>query len=451
MPARRTTTSETRRDERGFALIATTILLGIILTLSVSLLDFSLNAQRTSKYVEQTTDAVLLAEAGIHKAIYCLKATSGTNCGGSYGAGYTGESNVGFGTGKFTVTVSGAGASKTITATGTSAGGVTQTIRTQASTDAPSQSQPGFDYAVQASDLGVQLENNAEVNNGVVYTDSDVTCGNNAEVNYDIFVSKVGGKIDNCDGVIDAHADKVLNSQVLGDAFYKNDPADVAGTSVAGTKFANQATPAPLTMPVFDKAFWENVAESGGILYGDQSPADGDTLGPIKIAGDLTLNNNVDVIVNGPIWVAGNITMSNNTSFALAAGFGPSSGVIIADDPADAVNGGIIDISNNSAIVGSGTDGSYILMYSANTRTSDASPAIKVANNADGGIFFAPNGSIRIHNNGSAVAAVARRVYLDNNATINYDNTGATPSTMSIATVAGGIWRFLQGVWRQFK
>ncbi len=436
---------------RGFALIVTTVLLGVVIAVSVTLLDMSLSMQRTSKTVERTYDATLLAEAGIQKAIYCLKADAGANCGGAYGPSYAGESNVGFGAGKFSVSVTGTGSARSITATGQAPGGYTQTIATQVSLDAPSRSQPGFDYAVQASDLGVQLENNAEVNNGVVRTDSDVVCGNNAEVNYDIYVSRAGGKIDNCKGVIDAHADQVLNSKVLGSAYYRNDPADISGTAVSGAKHPNQATPVGQTLPTFDKAFWENVAESGVVVYGDYSPADNSTLGPIKIVGNLTLSNNVDVIVNGPIWVVGNITMSNNASFTLAPGFGPSSGVIIADNPADTANSGIIDISNNAFISGSGTDGSYVLMYSSNTSTADSSPAIKVANNAAGGIFYAPDGAVRIYNNGSAVAAVARRVYLDNNAAINYDNAGTTPSSMTIAQVAGGVWRFLQGAWHQFK
>ncbi len=450
MNARRHSPSA-RPSSAGFALMVTTVLLAVVIAVSFTLLDVSLSMQRTSKTIERTYDATLLAEAGVQKAVFCLKAADGARCGGAFGPSYAGESNVGFGTGSFSVAVAGTGPTRTITSTGTTAGGYTQTVVTQASVEAPSEAQPGFDYAVQAADLGVELQNNAAIDNGVVYTNSDVVCGNNAEVNYDIYVSKPGGKIDNCTGVIDAHADNVLRSKVLADAYYKTDPSGVAGSTVSGTKRPNQATPAAQGMPPFDKVFWENVAESGGVIYGDYSPADGTVLGPVKIAGNLTIANNVAVTLNGPVWVAGNVTIGNNASVSLAAGFGASSGVIIADDPGDTANGGLIDISNNAAISGSGTDGSYVLMYSANTRTADASPAIKVANNAAGGIFYAPDGAVRIYNNGSAVAAVARRVYLDNNATIAYDNAGTTPSSMTIAKVAGGVWRFLQGAWHQFK
>ncbi len=442
-----------RNRRRGFTLVVTTILLGIVMSLSIIVLDTTLNSRRTAEYNEGAQEAVLLAEAGIHKAMYCLKATNGANCGGNYGSSYTGESNVAFGGGKFTVAVAGSGATKTITATGTSGSGVLMTVKTSTSTAAPSVAQSGFDLAVQASDLGVNLQNNASVNNGTVYTDSDVVCGNNAEVNYDIYVSRSGGKIDNCDGVINGHADKILNSQVLGNAYYKVNPTDIAGTSVAGTKYANQMTPAPRLLPTFDKAFWEDVAETGGIIAGGYTLTNNASgaIGPAKITGDLSLSNNATLTLNGPIWVVGNVTIGNNVTIQLATGFGSSSGVIIADNPADTANGGIIDISNNAVVSGSGSDGSYMLMYTTNTRTSDTSPAIKVANNAAGGIFYAPNGSVRIHNNGSAIAALGRRVYLDNNAAINYDSSGVTPASMTLATVVGGTWRFLAGAWRQFK
>ncbi|MEY4744764.1 MAG: hypothetical protein RL272_709 [Candidatus Parcubacteria bacterium] len=440
-----------RADRRGFALIVTTVLLGVVIAVSLTLLDVSLTDQRTARYVERTQDAVLIAEAGVHKALFCLKATGGALCGGAYGPSYAGQSNVGFADGRFSVTVADSGTDKVITSVGTSAGGVSQTVRTTVNTTAPSQAQSGFNYSVQTSDLGVVLQNNAHVNNGTVYTDSDVVCGNNADINYDIYVSKVGGKIDNCDGVIEAHADRILNSQVLGDAYYRNNPADIAGTTVGGAKHPNQPTPAPRTLPVFNKQFWEDVAESGGIINGNLSPANGSSLGPVKILGNLTLSNNVFVTLTGPVWVVGNVSISNNAGVGLAAGFGASSGVLIADDPADNVTDGKVDIGNNGFVTGSGIDGSYVLLYSANTGVSDAAPAIKIANNAAGGIFYAPFGSIHVYNNGNAVATVARRVYMDNNAYVTYDSAGVTPASMSIATANGGIWRFLQGVWQQFK
>lgn len=440
-------------DEKGFALLSATIVLSLLMAFSVVVIDNSLNARRVGNSFVQSLSAEQIAEAGLHKAVFCLRATIGTYCAGTFGTNFAGETNVSFSGGRYTTTVSGTGTLKTVTSVGTSATGQTKTVKTDVSTLPASTSMPGFDNAILASDQGVNLSNNAAVNNGGVRSNSNVICGNNADINNDVTVSLAGGRIDNCDGVRDGRADQILSSEVTGNAYYRTDPTDIVGTTVAGTKYAGQATSAAQTFPAFDVATWRAAAEAGSTYSGNYSAGNNVTvsLGPIRINGNLTLGNNVTLNVTGPIWVNGNISVGNNVAIRVPASFGAASGLIMADSTTDQSTGGIIDISNNTTMSGSGTDGSYLFFVSTNTRITSANPAIRVSNNAGAAVFYATQGSVHINNNASAIAAVGRRVSLGNNATIAYDNLGTTPASLTVASTGSGTWRLKGGTWREFK
>ena len=90
---------------RGSAIIVAIVFLSIILGAAVSLVNYTAISNQATKSIDYYTEAKNIAEAGIEKALWCVKQTVGTNCGGTYGTNYTGESNVPFGSGVFTVTV----------------------------------------------------------------------------------------------------------------------------------------------------------------------------------------------------------------------------------------------------------------------------------------------------------------------------------------------------------
>lgn len=430
-------------DNRGQVLFIATMILALASAYIVTMVGKSVHSTRINKVINDQSQALWIAEAGTQKAVWCLNQTVGTNCGGTYGASYVGETGVSLNGGSFTTTVAGTSSPKTITSVATSAGGKTKRVVVQASTAPQTVTQSGFDFALQVTGGGVTLDNNAQVNNGPLHSGANVICDNGAMMEKDVFVSLAGGKIDNCGNIRDAHADKVLNSQVNRDAYYKNDPADIAGTTVGGTKYPSSPTPEPETLPPLDLDFWHTAAEVGGTISGNYTPPNGSTLGPKKINGNLTIDSTVTI--TGPIWIAGNLTLNNGAVLRLSSDFGEASGILLADNPADRANSGLIVINNNAIVQRSMIDGSYMFFVSTNTRTQDGSPAINVGNNVDGGVFFAPNGAVTINNNGFVTAVAGYRVRLTNNTAVNYDDTGITPVSMKIATTQAGAWHKTPG------
>ncbi|MDD5251371.1 MAG: hypothetical protein PHT12_01910 [Patescibacteria group bacterium] len=439
-----------RHRSSGFSLISASLLTAVILVFGYLIANSALSSRQAAKSLETSVNATQIAEAGIQKAIFCLNATSGTKCGGTYGVNYLGESEAVFGNGKFTTTVVGSGADRFIVSTGYTGGGQSRVIRTDATTVPPADS-TAFGYALQSGDGGAHLENNAVIE-GTLYANGDVTCqSTQAKTEGDIWVAKSGGSITACRTYYHAHADKIFNSHIDGDAYYKNDPADIAGTTVDGTKYPNSDTPTTADMPSMDLEFWHNSAVAGGTIYGDYHPPDDPSclnpIGPKKIEGNLILDNNIDVCLYGPLWVVGNITTYNNSSFSLDPSFGAGSTVILADDPSDMVNKGKITIVNGTDIHGSGNLLSHILIVSTNSSLSDTSPALSVANNASGAIFMALNGTMRLQSNGGAKSLAAKRLYLDQNAVVTYVESQL--KDVRFSNSPGGTWRIKEGTWRE--
>lgn len=431
-------------EPRGFTTITTTIILGIAFAFVVILLEAVLSGQRAGKVLREAQSAEQIAEAGVDKAIFCLNSTDNSKCGGLSGANYPGETGVSFGGGAFTTTVSAGAATKTVTSTGTRQDGTSLTIITDVTSIPPTNSM-NFSYALQSGQGGAHLENNSQIN-GTIYSNGDVDCqSTQAKITGDAYSAKPGGSVSGCHVYYHAHADKILNSTVGGDAYYKNDPFDISGTTVAGTKYAYQTTPATAPLPTIDLDFWHNSAEAGGVIYGDYHPADNSSLGPVKIGGNLIMDNNVDITVTGPIWVKGNIVTGNNSSFTLASSFGDYSTTILADNPDDHTLGKI-DITNNTGIAGSGSSKSHILFATTCDKTSDTDPALSVANNTSGAVFFAQNGTLRLKNGAGAKSMAAYRLFIDQLADVTYIESDFSGN---FSNSPGGTWRILEGTWRQ--
>jgi hypothetical protein len=430
---------------RGFSAITAAIFITIVLLFGIILVSQVLSTRRASKKLEAALTGTQLAEAGIDKAAFCLNATSGTKCGGTYGINYAGEANVTMSSGKFTTVISGSGPTRTVTATGTTGAGERQVIAVEIST-IPSTDDSSFGYALQAGDGGAHLENNSSIQ-GTLYTGGDVDCtSDKAVVSGDIYSSKEGGKIDSCKVKYHAHADKILNAYVEKNAFYAS---DVGGTTVKGTKYPGSTRPAAKDLPHMNLEFWHDSAEVGGVLYGNQTPADNSHLGPVKIVGNLILDQNVDLIIDGPVWVVGDITTYNNSTLTLNGSFGAYSTAILADDPANRATKGKVIIVNNTGIFGSGNPKSHILIATTNTSTDDGSPAMSIANNASGAIFYALNGTLRLSNGAGAKAMAGKRLFMDQNAVVTYLESELGDSQFSNSP--GGIWRLKPGTWHEVK
>lgn len=436
--------ARTPSSSRGFALVTVALLLGITFTFTLILVDSVLTGRKAGRAFEQNSEAVSLANAGIDKAIYCMNADSGTNCGGTYGSSYAGEADVAFGDGDFTTTIAGSGNTRTVTSVGT-VNGTSVTVVADVTT-LPSDDDMTFSYAIQAGAGGAHLENNAMVT-GTIYTDGDIDCQTtNAVITGDAYVTKASGEIDACRVDYHAHADKILDSDIGGDAYFDVNPDGIDGTTVAGTKYAGSTRPSPAAFPDVDLDFWRDSAEEGTLIVGDYAPEDESTLGPVKITGDLTLDNNVDVTVTGPIWVVGNISMTNNSTLTLDPSFGDNGTVILVDDQANLETKGKFAAVPNAGVAGSGQPKSHIAIISTNSATDDTDPAMSVSNNASGAVFYAMNGTLRLQSNAGAKSLAAYRLFIDQNAVVTYLESELADMTFSNSP--GGVWAVSEGTWR---
>lgn len=436
------------KDARGFALMSTTLLLGLVFGIAIAMVTYTMSTSQAGKYLRESLSATRIADAGVEKALFCLKATDGSECGGTYGTNYTGESDVDIGTGTFTSVVSGSGASRTVTVTGTTTTGKSSTVAVGITTTPPTDN-VSFGYALQSGDGGAHLENESQID-GSIYTSGDIDCqSTNAGVTGDAYVAKSGGTITDCSIGADAHADNVLNSKVAGDAYYDIDPDGISGTTVTGLKFSGSTTPTAASMPNLDLDFWRTSAAYGGTHYGDLTATDGESIGPLKITGNLIIGGGIHITVTGPIWVEGNITTGNNAGIALDPSFGSDGTVILADDEADNSAGGQISIANGTSITGSGDSSSYMLIVSTNTSHDDTSPAIMVSNNSSGAAFYAMNGVMRLESNAAAKSLAGYRLYADQNSTVTYSSSNFVSATF--ANSPPGTWRLDTGTWREIK
>ncbi|OGL74021.1 hypothetical protein A3C96_00690 [Candidatus Uhrbacteria bacterium RIFCSPHIGHO2_02_FULL_60_10] len=439
------------RPHRGFALLSAALLLILVMAFGMTVVNFSMTTSRSNKVAQLRLTAEQIAEAGVNRAVACLNAVSGANCGGFFGTAYPGEVDVTFGGGSFTTIVTGSGELRSVISVGLPASGPARTVQTDVTRDPIYAAATNFDFALQAGDAGVIFQNGADINDGSIWSNADVLCGNNSDIDQDVYVAKPDGVIDNCRLNGDAHADRILNSTIQGDAWYRSHPADFLHSSAEGVEHRNSATPESKPLPTVDYPFWRRSAEEGGLIVGDFAPGDNSTLGPVKITGNLILNNGVDVTMTGPIWVVGNVTMTQNSSLTLHPGYDNNSSVLLADNPVDNSAGGAVLLENNVVIRGSGQPNSFVYVISTNNSLSDTLPALQVSNNAEGGIFLAPNGVARLNNNAAVTIVAGRRVYLDQNSDVYYRHGGYDPSQTSLSTVTGDRWRLKPGTWREIR
>lgn len=273
-----------------------------------------------------------------------------------------------------------------------------------------------FNYGVQTGAGGFTLNNNSGVN-GNVYSNGNITGAPGAYITGSAFAAgTLIHRVTIGSGVIgDAWAQNVTNSTVRGKLFCQT------GTGNNKPCDTSKANPAVEEYPISDENIntWKDEALAGGVFNGTKTIYDTtESLGPLKINGNLVVENNATLTITGTLWVTGNITLSNNVVVKLVSTYGSASGVILSD--------GKISVSNNAIFEGSGTTGSSIMILT----TSDCptggscggSPAINVSNNAGTVILNAQNGTISFSNNAGAKAATAKTIALQNNAVITYDS-----------------------------
>lgn len=287
-----------------------------------------------------------------------------------------------------------------------------------------------FNYGVQVGTGGFTLSNNAGVN-GNIYSNSSVTGANGAFVTGSVVAVNSISRIRIGTGTEgNAVSPQVTNSTVQG-ALY-------CSTGSGNNKPCNTtfSLPTPQDYPLTEENIlsWKTDAEAGGVLPSQIISGEEDTLGPVKINGDLTLEINSKLIMTGAIWVTGNLIVENGAELSLDPGFNSSDGVIVVD--------GISTLSNGSIMAGSGEEGSYLMLLS----TSVAPNAVSISNNAGAVILYVPDGGVHLNNNTAVSQLTAKNISLNNGAIIDY-----TQGVINAAFTSGPGGTYTITSWREVE
>ncbi len=387
---------------KGFVLLFTLVVGATFFAITAGLANRVVSLVQLERHTYQQVDALAIAEAGMDKAISELNKSPA----------YIGEIDTPLGKGTFTVTAIPVNnytrritvashipdrhspvASKTITAT-----------------VSINNSLISFHYGLQVGDGGIIMNNGSNVQ-GSVYSNGPISGGGSisgdatAAASSTITDIAIGG---------DAQAYSMYNCTVTGQASY-----EVSSTCLALLGSTGGVPNAPaLPMPISDQQVlaWENIASSTSIITGTYTITGDQTLGPVKIEGDLIIGVGAKLRIAGPIWVEGDVDFGNNSYFLVDASAGTSGAVLIADVPTNRTTQGLIDLSNNITIAGNGNPNSFPMALSMSSSTD----AIVMNNNANSVLLYAPYGTVKIGNNASANQITGYAIELKNNATIVY-------------------------------
>ena len=282
---------------------------------------------------------------------------------------------------------------------------------------------------------------------GNVYSNGPAVGASNTRIYGDLYVAKATGSIDSIqvikagteDGNVHAHT--ILNSDIENGAYYF-DNTTIIGTT-AGSLYPGSSDPEPENLPISDIQInkWKDDAIVGGTMDSYILNGGEDSLGPIKINGDLTINSNSNLTQTGTIWVTGNFVLESNTIIQLAGSYGSNSGVIIVD--------GNISLSSNVTICGSegykkagacyDNIGSFLMFVSnSSSCCNPASPAIWANSNTNAVILYTNNGLIRLGASAELKEVTGYALYIDSNANVTYESGLAN---INFTSGPGGGWK----------
>ncbi|MBU4082645.1 hypothetical protein KKB98_01710 [Patescibacteria group bacterium] len=273
-----------------------------------------------------------------------------------------------------------------------------------------------FFYGAQVGEGGMIMGNNSRVEGNVFSNGSILPLGGGvSEITDTVTIAINGNQIDSVNVGGDLYTHSCQDPDITGVLHY------VSGGSIVNCDYGSSEDMGPneieakdLPIPQEQIDNWKNDGTAGGTLSGDYLLDGGaDSLGPIRITGNMIIDNKSTLNVTGLIYVEGNIIVRNKATIKLDEQFGSTSGIIISN--------GKITVGNSANLQGSGQEGSFIMLLSTNESLDIASPAVDVSNNAQGAIFYASQGLIHLHNNILIREATAYQIALDNNAVISYE------------------------------
>lgn len=248
-----------------------------------------------------------------------------------------------------------------------------------------------------------------------------------------------------------AHANTLEDSKICGDAYYQsadaatlnflNSPTSVwcLNPLTPGAAFPSQPDPDPQNLPISQAQIdeFKAGADAGGVcaqpLCDELGNLERNGIGtttidtPLRIPGNLVLDNKAALILNGNLHVAGTLILKNTCRIELSSAYGSLSGVIVVD--------GTVTVENQCELVGSGDPASYLMILSTNP-TLELLGAIHLKNSSVGAIFYASEGSMFLENQTNVKEAIAQKLYLKNQAIVTYE-TGLANVNFSSGPAGG--------------
>jgi len=415
------------RSRQGFIIILATLLIltvGLIIILSASYISFN-NIRSTRNYI-YSSKAHYVAEAGIEDSLLRLKK----------GMNYSKSNSLTIDNGTATINISDPiGGSRVIT----SLGDVVNRIRKTQVVFVITTDNISFHYGAQAGDGGIEMENNSRIVGNVFSNGSIIGVSGRGYVDYTAKVATIGSGIQGLIIGQDAYTHNCKDCDISGSLYYSGGGQENCNAS-QGVK--NHPVQGAEALPISNDQIiaWKDAAFAGGVFVGDYVIVGGfiDSLGPRKIEGNLTLGNNATLLMSGTVWVVGDLILDNNAIIQLDNGYGSLSGVIIVD--------GRIIINNDVEIKGSGDTGSYLMLLSTSNSLALDAPAIDAMNTAQGAIFYASDGLIRLRNNIQVREATGYKLHLDNNAVIQYESG---LDDVGFSNGPGGSWELIE--WKEIE
>lgn len=421
---------KTKNKKNGFAALYITVLvMAFVFAAALSISLITLGQQKISINVVDSSQAYLTAEAGIEDALFRLATSSSWVSPYSFTVA---SSSV-------TTTISDiVGGMRTVTAEGN----YSNRFRKLQVVYGMSSDSISFHYGAQVGEGGLVMGNNSQII-GNVFSNGDIT-GSGSTTN-DVIVAGNGHKIQgsSAGNRLKVGGNAIVysckDSKISGNLTYAVggtvDNCDVNGATATQTE---EITPIALPISQSQIDEWKNAAAAVEVRIGDVNITGTQTLGPVKIIGNLSVGNGDTLEVNGTIYATGTIVLNQNSILKLKSSYGSLSGIIIAD--------GTITTNNNVAINGSGQPGSYVLIISTSFSTNTANPAINVNNNAAGAIFYANSGLINLNNNTNAREITGYKIEIAPTAIVQYES-GLASALFSSGP--GGSWEVAD--WKEIE
>jgi len=277
---------------------------------------------------------------------------------------------------------------------------------------------PFFFFGAHVGEGGLIMDNTSKVI-GNVFSNGDIIGDPGAVITDTATVADSGSILRNIEVQGDAHVDECESADIAVTLHNNTNTGCTFGSYVS---LGTPPDPVPLPITTEQIQEWKDEAEAGGVISGDfvLAATNTATLGPQKIEGNLTVQDQAQLTLAGTLWVTGNVSVKNKAQVRLDPSFGIGSSLMVTD--------GIIVLENESASQGSGSEGSYLMYLSTNTGSS----ALQVKDSATVDIVYTSVGGVSIENTADIKEVTGYQVHLKNSAEVTFE------SGLSSATFVSG-------------